>query len=121
MGRLPWRENHPVCHRVEVPGRVAISDPGPGSIPSRASGVPDPCATIVVTHAGGRGVDMGKWRERVLDGADGVGHAASCCTPDAWLTDRREEWDRPQDHASVPADEVAGVEGRVHVVGGRHD
>jgi hypothetical protein len=64
------------------------------------------------------------WRERVLAGADGVGHAASCCAADAWLTDRREEWDRHDDHPSeavTPSTEATGAEGRVHVVGGRRD
>ena len=66
----------------------------------------------------------GSWRERVLAGADGVGHAASCCAADAWLTDRREEWDRRDGDAIQPVEpsaETTGVGGRVHVVGGRRD
>jgi hypothetical protein len=58
------------------------------------------------------------WRDRVMAGADGVVHAASCCAPDAWMTDRREVT-----HSTSPVVEAEPVSppssgsGHVHVVG----
>ena len=57
------------------------------------------------------------WRDRVLAGADGVLHAASCCAPDAWLTDRRTPWDPTDEAADTPEPAGPCTEGRVHVVG----
>ncbi len=67
-----------------------------------------------------RGKD-GSWRDRVLAGADGVLHAASCCSPDAWLADRLMPWEQAgtaaEGAADTPEPSEPCAEGRVHVVG----
>jgi hypothetical protein len=56
--------------------------------------------------------------ERVMAGADGVLHAASCCSPDAWLTDRRPPWDEGRaEDGGEPEAVTEPVTGRVHVIG----
>ena len=61
------------------------------------------------------------WRDRLLAGADGVLHAASCCSPDAWLTDGRPDLEHRRT-VDLTADAEAEVStapttGHVHVVG----
>jgi hypothetical protein len=62
-----------------------------------------------------------RWRNRLLAGADGVLHAASCCSPDAWLTDGRPDLEhrRTVDLTDPPEPEVAAEPptGGMHVVG----
>ena len=60
------------------------------------------------------------WRDRLLAGADGVLHAASCCSPDAWLTDGRPDLEHRRSTGPTEAEPevaIAPTTGRVHVVG----